>query len=201
MGPSRRFNVRASRAACSASVDVGTLGITSGRNAALAGFVPAPAFAQETGITGQSTSGCRACHGSSADPSTTVTFSAPSSTVYPGDTVAITLTVSTTSASHTHAGLDVSATGGSLHAGSNDHLSFGEITHANPQPMVVYVVAFACTWTAPTVEGTYTLRGAGNAVNHDAGDGWTLASDLPAYSRPITTKTSPRRLVLPAVPS
>ena len=30
MGPSRRFNVRASRAACSASVDVGTLGITFG---------------------------------------------------------------------------------------------------------------------------------------------------------------------------
>ena len=48
MGPSRRFNLRASRAACSALVDVGALGITSGRNAALAARTPLyiPMFAR-----------------------------------------------------------------------------------------------------------------------------------------------------------
>lgn len=139
------------------------------------------ASAHETGMSGASTTGCGGCHGRSADASTTVTFSTASSTVYPGATIDVTVTVATTSASRTHGGLDVSTTGGSLNAGSNNRLWFSEITHSTPGAMTGRALVFDFTWTAPSTEGSYALSAAGNAVNHDGndtGDGWNLASDL-----------------------
>jgi uncharacterized protein (TIGR03382 family) len=88
--------------------------------------------------------------------------------------------VSTTSGSRTHSGLDVSATGGTLAAGSNTQLSAGEITHTASTVMSGSSTSFEFTWTAPAAEGSYTLRGAGIAVNNDArdsGDAWSLASN------------------------
>ncbi len=144
-------------------------------------LAPFLAHASTNGKTGRSKSGCGACHGGTADGTTSVAFATDSTTVYPGDTVTVTLIVSTTDASHTYAGLDVSASSGALAAGSNDKLSSSEITHSAPVKMSSSAVVFDFSWTAPVVEGTYTLYAAGNAVNNNGGsdgDGWNLASNL-----------------------
>ncbi len=138
-----------------------------------------PAAAYSTGRTGSSTSGCTTCHGSSSSSATTVTFDASSTTVEPGETIDVTLTVA--HASQTGAGLDVSATCGSLAAGADTRLSSGEITHSSAAVMSSGSYTFDFTWTAPTSEGTCTLRGAGNAVNRNSaatGDVWNLATSL-----------------------
>ena len=140
-----------------------------------------PAFATDHGITGRSTSGCGGCHGRTADSATTVTLAASASTVYPGDTVDVTLTVASSDASHTHAGLNASASSGTLASGSNNKLSSSEITHSAPQRMSSGSIVFEFQWTAPAAEGSYRISGAGNAVDDNAtetGDGWNLASDL-----------------------
>jgi MYXO-CTERM domain-containing protein len=138
-------------------------------------------LAYDGGKTGGSTTGCGGCHGKTASASVTTSFSASATTVAPGDVVTITLSVASTSASHSAGGLDVSADGGTLAAGSNTQLSAGEITHAKPESMSGSQVDFDFTWTAPSTEDTYTFSAAGNAVDEDGtsgGDGWSLATDL-----------------------
>ncbi len=140
-----------------------------------------PASATDHGITGRATSGCGSCHGRSADSSTTVTLAASATTVYPGDTVDVTLTVESSDASHTRAGLDVAASSGTLASGSNNKLSSSEITHSAPQRMTSGSIVFDFQWTAPAAEGSYRISGAGNAVDDngsETGDGWNLATDL-----------------------
>ena len=140
-----------------------------------------PAFAYDGGITGRSTSGCGGCHGRTADSSTTVTLATSTATVYPGETVDVTLTVESSDSSHTRAGLNVAASSGTLAAGSNNRLSSLEITQSSPQAMSSGTLVFDFQWTAPAVEGSYRISGAGNAVNNngtETGDGWNLASDL-----------------------
>jgi len=140
-----------------------------------------PAHADEHGKTGVSTTGCGGCHGRSADATTSVSFATSSTTVNAGDRVLVQLVVATTSGTRTYGGLDVSATGGSLAAGSNTSLSRSEITHSSPVAMSRSSVTFDFYWTAPAAAGIYSLRGAGNAVNHDgadSGDGWNLATNL-----------------------
>jgi MYXO-CTERM domain-containing protein len=136
------------------------------------------ADAYSSGKTGSSTSGCGSCHGSSADSTTGVVFSAEEA-VAPGDVVDVSLEVSTTSSSRSAAGLDVSVSGGSLSAGSNNKVSSGEITHTGRTAMSGGAVSFDFTWTAPSTEGTYTFYGAGNAVDQNygsSGDGWNTAT-------------------------
>ena len=141
-----------------------------------------PAFANPSGRTGASKTGCGDCHGRAADVTTTATLAASSTTVYPGDTVDVTLTIATSDATHVEAGLDVSASSGTLGAGSNNKLSSREITHSASTAMTAGAVVFDFTWTAPSAEGTYTLFAVGNAVDGDgrdsSSDGWNLASDL-----------------------
>ena len=136
------------------------------------------AIAGDRGQTGSSTSGCASCHGSSASANTTVSFDLSASTVAPGDVVDVTFTVANSRQSE--AGLDVSASGGTLAAGSNNQLRSGEITHSSPQTLSSGTFDFDFTWTAPTAEGTYTLYGAGNAVNADGrasnADNWTTGN-------------------------
>jgi len=136
------------------------------------------AEANNAGITGQSQSGCT-CHGASADNTTTTTLSPASTTVVPGDSLLVNFVVSTTSGSRTAAGLNVSASGGTLAAGSNTRLTNSQITQSSRQSMTAGSVTFALSWTAPTTEGTYTIYGAGNAVNANngsSGDGWNRTS-------------------------
>ncbi|MFN7144723.1 MAG: putative metal-binding motif-containing protein, partial [Myxococcota bacterium] len=142
-------------------------------------LVPA-VFANSTGKTGSSTTGCGDCHGRSASTGTSVTFDADTLVAAPGERLAIELVVASSSVTY-GAGLNVSATGGTLGAGSNTRVSGGEVTHSSTTRMASGAVTFAFTWTAPTAEGTYTLRGAGNAVNgdrSDGGDAWNRASNL-----------------------
>jgi MYXO-CTERM domain-containing protein len=138
------------------------------------------ALAYSTGRTGSSTTGCTSCHGTSASTATTVTFSAATTTVAPGESVAVSLVVRNSTLAG--AGLNVSATGGSLSAGSNTRVSSGEVTHSSTQALSAGAVTFNFSWTAPTTEGSYSLRGAGNAVDRDtradSDDRWALASNL-----------------------
>lgn len=137
--------------------------------------------ASDDGRTGASESGCGNCHGKRADSTTTAEFATDSTDVTAGESVEITLTVSTSSTKHTAAGLDVSAEGGTLSAGSDTKVSRKEVTHRKPIKMTDQMAEIAFSWTAPTVNGTYALHAAGNAVNEDdekSGDGWNLAEDL-----------------------
>lgn len=134
------------------------------------------ALANSTGVTGKSTTGCTTCHGSSADSTTSVSFStdAGSWIVAPGETINLTFRVAT-SGRRTAAGLNVSAGSGTLAAGRNTRASGGEITHSSATAMSSGATDFVMTWTAPSTEGEVTLYGAGNAVDESrsaSGDGW-----------------------------
>jgi MYXO-CTERM domain-containing protein len=135
-----------------------------------------PALANGNGKTGSSTQGCAQCHGGGTG-STTVEISGPAQ-LAPGETGDYILTV--TNSTLSHAGLDVSATGGSLQAGSNNQLKSNEITHSSKTAMTSGTVSYDFKWVAPSAEGDYSLKGAGNAVN---GDGRNQG-DTPA--NPIT---------------
>lgn len=147
----------------------------------LFGWMIADAVARSGGITGQSVVGC-SCHAASADATTTAAFVTDADLVVaPGASLDLVFRVSTTTTDRVSAGLNVSATGGTLEAGANTRVSGGEITHSGPVTMTDSVADLLFAWRAPNAEGTYTLRGAGNAVNlrnGNAGDGWNRASDL-----------------------
>ena len=142
--------------------------------------LPGTAAAYSTGKTGSSSAGCTSCHGSSADSNVRVGLSSSTSEIYPGDTVTITLQVSSTDTSHSAAGLNVSATAGTLAAGSNNQAKSGEITHSSPQSLDSSgAVSFDFDWTAGSSSGSVTLYGAGNAVDENggkSGDGWNTTT-------------------------
>ena len=138
-------------------------------------LAPATALANSAGKTGQSTSGCGSCHGSSASSDTTVSFSSSVTEVDAGDSITITLTVDNSGQSKF--GMNVSATDGTLAAGTGTQASGGEITHDGAQS----TGTFTFDWTAPSTGGTVTFSGAGNAVNDNggtSGDEWNVATDL-----------------------
>ena len=122
-----------------------------------------PALANGNGKTGSSTQGCAQCHGGGSG-STTVEITGPSE-LGPEATGDYQLTV--TNSAMTHGGLDVSATGGTFQAGANNQLKSGEITHTSKTAMASGTVSFGFKWTAPANEGSFSLKGAGNAVNGD----------------------------------
>ncbi|GDX82107.1 hypothetical protein LBMAG42_39180 [Deltaproteobacteria bacterium] len=140
----------------------------------------APAAAHGSGQTGNSTSGC-SCHGALPSSSVSASFSASASTVEPGDVVNVSFIVGSTSAARAYGGLDVSATGGTFTAGSNTQVRSSEVTHLSATAMTASSITFDMTWTAPTTEGTYSLRGVGQSNNNngsDSGDAWVKASNL-----------------------
>ena len=137
------------------------------------------AMAYSSGKTGSSTSGCGGCHGSSPDSTTTATLSTAKMVVAPGETVNIEMLLSTTTSSLDGGALNVSATGGTLQAGSNTQTISGEITHSRTESMSGGSLTFDFTWIAPSQEGDVTFYAAGNAVNGNgstSGDGWNTTS-------------------------
>ncbi len=151
--------------------------------AALLLAAPSSALAYSSGKTGNSTSGCGSCHGSSADSGVSVSISPSSTTVAPGATITVTLELTSSDSSHTGAGLNLSATDGTLTAGSNTRVQGGEITHSSTESADSSgTVSFDFEWTAPSTEDIYTLYAAGNAVNANKGkdgDGWnTVGLDI-----------------------
>ena len=138
-------------------------------------LVPASALASSSGKTGSSTTGCTSCHGTTASSDTTVSFSTSSTDVDAGDTITVTFTVANSGQSAY--GMNVSGTGGTFGAGTGTKVSSGEVTHDGKSTSDT----FTFEWTAPATAGTYTLSGAGNAVNNNganSGDEWNLAPDL-----------------------
>ncbi len=136
------------------------------------------AYAHSAGMSGDSVTGC-GCHSAATSASVGASFSASASTVAPGDSVTVYLTVTSSSSSRTYGGLDVSATGGTLGAGSNTRTMASDVTHSAGTAMSSGSVTFDMTWTAPAVEGSYSLRGVGLASNNngsDGGDAWNSAS-------------------------
>ena len=88
-----------------------------------------------------------------------------------------------TNAAQTAAGLDVSASGGTLGTSAMAPLtrvSRGEVTHRSPiAPNSRGMWSIPFTWTAPMTAGTVRIAGAGNAVNgngRDTGDQWNTAT-------------------------
>lgn len=140
-----------------------------------------PALAYEDGITGRSELGCGTCHGATAASTTSAVLLGPTTAVAPGTRVNLSLRVRSSSSTHTHAGLNASASGGMLQAGLNTVLSDGEITHAEPQALASGAINFRFGWRAPRWPGTYTIYAAGNAVNRNgapSGDGWQIATPI-----------------------
>ncbi len=127
-----------------------------------------PAHANNGGKTGSSTAGCNGCHSGGTAP--TVALSAAATTVLPGSVSAITFTVPSRAGSQTAAGFHASATGGTLASGTRSQLLSGELTHSGGRlTNTSGAAAWSFNWTAPTTEGTYTLRAAGNSVNANGG--------------------------------
>jgi hypothetical protein len=135
------------------------------------------ALANSTGKTGSSVTGCVSCHGGTADADVTGDLSATVTEVAPNSPLTLTFTVSSTDATHEVGGLNVSASGGTFTPGSGTVNTAGEITHNRDQHFSSSGALWTFTWTAPSVEGNYTLFSAGLAGNHDhasTGDGWDL---------------------------
>jgi hypothetical protein len=140
-----------------------------------------PARASGSGTTGSATAGCGACHVGDASTAVEVAITTLTTTVAPGDVVPITVTVTSADGASASAGLDVVASGGAFTAGGDTAVVAGEITHTAPVALAGGSVTFGFDWTAPAVEGPYSLDGAGLAADGDgteAGDLWGLAPTL-----------------------
>ena len=133
------------------------------------------AAASEEGIVGHAWGDCGGCHQEGAAAAVTVDLDADRTTVAGGESVAITLTVRSTEASHVQAGLDVGAEDGLLSPSATLLFREYEITHQFPHELTDGSISFEMTWTAPAYAGAVTLSGVGNAVDGRSttdGDGW-----------------------------
>lgn len=137
-------------------------------------WLAAPIRASSTGISGHSGNpatnfgmSCNACHGGGSAP--IVNLTGPG-VVLAGESVIYTLSVqSTAPAQQTAAGLDVSATAGTLASlGGDTQAMDGEITQTSPKNNTAGSASFSFGWTAPmAAPQTVTLYAAGNSVNLD----------------------------------
>lgn len=144
-------------------------------SAVLVLWVGGAARANDDGVVGFSRSGCVDCHGETASPSVSVELQAGATSVTGGETVELSLTVRSTDPAHTAAGLDVSATAGTLVPSATLLWRKGELTHQFPHDTTDGERRFDFTWTAPAWAAEVTIAAAGNAVDADGsahGDGW-----------------------------
>lgn len=176
------------------------------RGARLAGWilllVAGEAAAFSGGISGKSgnpsrNSGtnCTSCHGGGSFTNTTTIAGA--TTAVPGAS-GLNYSVSATS-NGTRFGFNLSATGGSLNAGTGSRLTVvgdssglpgesgfaGELTHSAEQVSP----SWSFTFDAPSSVGTVTMYACINAVNNDLGTGGDGAIDCDTHT--ITVNTAP----------
>lgn len=133
------------------------------------------ASASEEGIVGHAWGDCSGCHKETSSEAVSVRLDADRASVAGGESVAITLTVQSTDASHVQAGLDVGAEDGRLSPSATLLFREYEITHQFPHDLTDGSIAFEMIWTAPAYAGTFTLSGVGNAVDGRSttdGDAW-----------------------------
>ena len=142
-------------------------------------WLATPTWASGTGISGHSGNpatnfgmSCNACHGGGSEP--VVSLTGPQ-TVLAGESVVYTLHVQSTAlALQTAAGLDVSATGGTLASlGGDTQVMDGEVTQTSPKNNTgAGMATFSFGWTAPmSAPQTVVLYAAGNSVNLDGTPG------------------------------
>lgn len=125
--------------------------------------------------------GC-SCHNSSSSSNTTVTITPPTgvSTFTAGTTYTFQVTVSNSGESA--AGVEVSATNGSLAPSSTDlqSQSGGYLSHNGPKTLTSGSASWSFTFT-PSSSGSATIYATGNAVNNDfsntTADQWNHASN------------------------
>lgn len=156
-----------------------------------------PAFASSSGVFGYTAFGCGGgqCHGTSPTPATTLICreaeGGTSILIAPGSSRTFTVSLSNPTTGLTHAGVNIavkttvsgSSNGGTLAVASGQQdlrrsTGTGEIAHERPRALVDGGADFQVTWTAPTTEGIFYLRAAGNAVNRDgqpsSADKWNV---------------------------
>jgi len=160
-------------------------------------LAPAHLPASSGGITtfsGQFGPDCNACHSGGSIP--TVTLGGPTS-LAPGATGSFTLTITNLGISQRAGGLDVSADGGSfVRTDAGTRVEAGEIVHNSPRTQAGGQVVFSFDWVAPVNPGSYTIYGAGNAVNlaqatnGDAAGTDTLGVDVAAAATPGETSSN-----------
>ncbi|HVO25889.1 MAG TPA: choice-of-anchor V domain-containing protein [Candidatus Margulisiibacteriota bacterium] len=150
------------------------------------------AQAFSTGISSLSfgSSGCNACHGGGLAP--TVTLTGPA-TVAAGSTNVYTLQISVVGAQN-KGGLNVAATDGTLAVGGSAAAGtqtitgkngLKEITHSGAKTASGGFVTFSFQWTAPSVGGSVTFTGWGNAVNGN----FNPSGDMAAMATLVVTVT------------
>jgi hypothetical protein len=145
-------------------------------------LAPAVASAYDDGITGQYQAGCGGgCHGN-ASGTVTLSLTGPTS-VKAGSTSDYTFLI--THATNAYAGMNLAITAsngavsGTMTPGNGSRASNNELTHVQPKAFENGSGRFPFQWTAPNAHGTYTFRGAGNAVNNNGannGDFWNTFS-------------------------
>ncbi|HVU50373.1 MAG TPA: MopE-related protein, partial [Polyangia bacterium] len=143
------------------------LGLGLAVGVALALAAPA-AEAHKNGIASQ---GCSGCHNGGAAPTVTITSSA--TPISPGQTVMLSVNITTPEG---WAGLFLQADVGTLAslAGQGTQILSGGITHTTPKQAVNGVATFVVGWTAPATPGGVNLNVYALAANGDGtsrGDG------------------------------
>ncbi len=129
-----------------------------------------------TGFVTNNGTSCGSCHGSK-NTATTVSLTGLPTAYVPGQSYALTFTVS--NATNAYAGCNIAASAGTFTAGTGTQLMGSQITHTAPKAAVSGVTTFTCSWTAPATAGSVTFNAAGNAVNFnngDSGDQWNTTS-------------------------
>jgi hypothetical protein len=155
---------------------------------------------------------CNSCHGGgSPSPKTPlVRFDGPT-TVAPGSTTTYTFIVTSQAPDdQIAAGLDVSASGGTLGvvAGQGTRLAGGEITQTAPKQNDENNEArWQFTWRAPNSTGSHTLYGAGNSVDFDRTSSrdraarTTLVISVGAVEPSATPSPTPTHTLVPPTPT
>lgn len=137
-----------------------------------------------TGVNNAAANGtnCGPCHGNTASPNTTISFSGvPANGYTPGTSYPVTMTIN--NVAMPKCGFSLFVTGGTLSGNplgtTLTPVSFNQIRHNTPQSINsgVYICNF--NWTAPTTGSTVTVKVVANAVNgngnDDVGDQWNTA--------------------------
>jgi len=130
------------------------------------------ASSSSTGVTGVSQTGC-SCHCNGSNAATTVTISTSATVFEAGQTYNFTVTVANNSL--VNAGVNLSASAGTLTAGSNGLQKVGsELTHSAAKALTA---SWDFTYTVPNSGTSATIYAAGNAVDNANGNNGGNCSD------------------------
>ena len=139
-------------------------------------LMPLRAQAYPSGYGG--TSSCNNCHGGGSSPTVTVTPSA--TTVAPGQTIPVKLSLTTPNG--IYGGFSLTTGGiGTFTASGDARVLSGNATHSAPKAENASgLVEFTVSWTAPSTSQTVTFTGWGNSVNGNGSTSGDLAASATA---------------------